>query len=232
MAEEQITHFFPTNLAGLTATSPFVTLNAYESVVTGKENMEATEKRNILFNVSFPAPNEQLSMVDSHSYEETAGMGSILTGKALELLKNMGGSLVKYGEASSGKVLNDLSALIYNGPNFRTLELSWTFMPESSNDSTVLDTIIRKIRKYTYPGGNISQALLDYPLFWDLKVNYKSNILISMQSVVIENMSVNFSGGPEGTLATFHDGKPIITTLSLTFKQLYKSTRNSIEAGI
>lgn len=156
---------------------------------------------------------KQLGLVGLQKFMETSqGALGGLTGSAA------GAAL-----QSAGLALNPLLTVLFKHPEFRTHQFSWTFSPNSADESNELKQIIETIRYASLP--NNYGSYYGYP---DLAlIRYSNeNQLYRFQPAVITNVTSNYA--PTGVPSFFEGNRyPNMVNLTISFLEVILNTRES-----
>jgi hypothetical protein len=128
----------------------------------------------------------------------------------------------KLALATQGLAINPKNQLLFDGIDFRTYQLAFTFTPYSSEEAETVKNIIKAFRKAAAPkivnqaaGMFFTPPKIIKPAFM---FNGKENSNISkVGESVIESIDVNYA--PNGW-AAHQNGAPVQTTLTINFKEI------------
>jgi len=174
---------------------------------------------------SYSASYGQLSLVDAAS--QVPGIGKAVG--AIASIANSGPArLLAKG---AGFAFNPQQQLLFDGIDFRTYQLAFTFTPYSKKEAETVAKIIKMFKTHAAPRlaeGTAGMFFVPPSTFnLDFLFNGKRNPNVGrVAESVIENIDVNYS--PNG-FSTFGDGAPVQTTLTLNFKEIELITREKIE---
>jgi hypothetical protein len=167
----------------------------------------------------------QLSLVD-------AAKQIPVLGKAVGAVS----SIVNSGPArllakGSGVAFNPQQQMLFDGIDFRTYQMSFTFTPYSKQEAQTVAKIVKMFKMHAAPRlaeGTAGMFFVPPSTFnLDFMFNGKRNSNVGrVAESVIEGIDVNYS--PNG-FSTFADGAPVQTTLTLNFKEIELVTREKIE---
>ena len=140
---------------------------------------------------------------------------------------------LKLGLNAAGYVFNPQQQLLFEGIDFRTYNMSFTFTPSSPQESENVKNIIQTFRKYAAPTVVTGAAgfFFNPPGMVDVSFLYngtKNPNLNYIKRSVIENIDVNYA--PNGW-AAHEDGAPVQTTITIQFKEMFLVDRKAIEQG-
>lgn len=135
-------------------------------------------------------------------------------------------------DIATGNTVNPHVTLNFDGMNLRNHTFTWSFAPESPEDSEQLRKVIRSIKRASLPsyknvsGGQnefLDRALLTYPDLVDIFfVGIDQRYFYHFKPCMIQNFSTDYA--PEG-LAFVQGGKPAIVNLSLNLTEARIHTR-------
>jgi hypothetical protein len=137
----------------------------------------------------------------------------------------------KLALSSQGLALNPQQQLLFDGIDFRSFQMSFTFTPFSKDEATAVKNIVKMFKTHAAPrivSGSAGMLFVP-PSTFNLKFisNGKENENIGkVAECVIETIDVNYA--PNGWSA-HTDGSPIQTTLSISFKEIELIDREKIE---
>jgi hypothetical protein len=141
---------------------------------------------------------------------------------------------VRMGINAAGYVFNPQQQLLFEGIDFRTYQMSFTFTPYSRDEAQQVKDIVNRFRQYTAPelaqgsGGMffIPPAIFDITF---MNNGAENTNIQRLRPSVIENIDVNYS--PNGQWAAHQDGTPVQTVLTLSFREMDLITRDLVEQG-
>jgi len=136
----------------------------------------------------------------------------------------------------TGLVINPRQQQVFQGVQSRGFDFTFSFAPKNQKEAVEVSNIIRAFRKAAHPSIS-SNSFLNIPDEFEIRY-YK----IHEDGVVAENLflnkigrcaltAVNVDFTPNGINATFEDGSPVRTSLTLQFSELRPLTRDDIEEG-
>jgi len=158
--------------------------------------------------------------------ESVSGVASALTS-----ILNRGA--VKLGLNYAGYVFNPQEQVLFEGIDFRTYNMSFTFTPYSQQEAEEVRNIIKNFRKYAAPELITKSAgfFMTPPAIFQISFlnrgQENANINKLKQSV-LQNIDVNYA--PNGWSA-HEDGAPVQTTLTLQFKEIELVDKAAIDSG-
>lgn len=139
----------------------------------------------------------------------------------------------KLALSTQGLAINPQQQLLFDGIDFRTYQLSFTFTPYSRQEAETVKEIIKLFRFHAAPQITTAAAGMFFvpPSTFDLDFlfNGQRNKNVSrVAESVIENIDVNYA--PNGW-AAHDDGAPVQTTLTMNFKEIELIDKDKIKAG-
>ena len=156
-------------------------------------------------------------------------------GKAIASIPDVvSGDAAKLALKAAGLAINPKLQLLFESIGFRSYQMSFTFTPYSQQEAEAVTNIVNTFKKYASPrivkgntGGMffIPPAVFEPKFYFNGQENKKIN---AVNQSVITNIEVNHA--PNGW-ATFNDGTPVQTTLSLAFKEISILDRDSLITG-
>jgi hypothetical protein len=134
----------------------------------------------------------------------------------------------------SGTILNPNTEMMYDGPELRTLDLTFKMLATSDREAQEIKKICTRFKKAMLPtfggqakffgggekgfgGGN----LLTIPSICTVKFMYGSNLhpyLPQYKAMAISNVAINYT--PDGSYATYQNGSPVATQLKVSLKEM------------
>ena len=129
----------------------------------------------------------------------------------------------------SGTIINPNVELMYEAPELRGFNLNFKMMPRDPQESRDIFGICQTLKKAMLPswGGKIKGgevgvgSLLTLPKIVSVKFmtgNRLNKYVTQYKPCAITNVSINYT--PDGNYATYQDGSPVATLLSVQFKEL------------
>jgi hypothetical protein len=213
-------------------------LNSGAQVVAGGVNFFSERKGTPVGYISLYMP-ENFSLSSGASYDDSTTLAS-----AAGAVKLLGSVVSKFTDVvnndasrvilnKAGYVFNPQKQMLFQGIDFRTFDMSFTFTPYSAREAEDVKQIIKMFRKWAAPAASTAFA----GMFWvppayfniDFRFQGKTNPnLPRLQKCVVESIDVNYA--PNGW-STHTDGAPVQSTVTITFKEIILVDRASIEAG-
>lgn len=163
------------------------------------------------------------------------GINSIpLTGKATSgITSMMENSAVKLAMSAAGYVFNPQNQVLFQGIDFRSYEMSFTFTPTSLEETNNVNAIIRSFRYHAAPEiGGIGGFFFTPPSIFNVSFRYggKTNTNLNLlKKSVLRSVNVNYA--PNGWAAFEGNGAPVQTTMTLQFQEIVLVDKNEIKKG-
>lgn len=169
-------------------------------------------------------------------------VGASMVAKAMNSVPGFGGGVTTNDILAStrGQILNPNTEVLYQGPQLRTFSLSFKMVARTSDEATEIKKIVNQFKKASLPAGSsgTEKNLIGVPKI--VKVTFKQ--AISSDTAAKENkwisqykhcalggVDVNYT--PDGTWATYRDGSPVATQLTLQFQELKLVYEADIDKG-
>jgi hypothetical protein len=137
--------------------------------------------------------------------------------------------------ATTGMSINPQLELIYNAPQLREFTLDFRLVPRNPNEALAIKNIINSIRYYGAPritagtGGRYLIPPAQFELEFYHTFEEANQFLFKTKKCVLEDISIDYTGG--GSFATFNDGSPVETRMSVRFKETQIIDREAIQQG-
>jgi hypothetical protein len=154
-----------------------------------------------------------------------SGIASAIDGGINAATSNAGKLLL----STQGLAINPGQQLLFDGIDFRTYSLSFTFTPYSKEEADTVKSIIKLFKTHAAPRISQSGMFFIPPSTFNLGFYKDGGINSNIAAVgesVIESIEVNYA--PNGWSA-HTDGAPVQTTLTLNFKEIELVDRAKIE---
>ena len=122
--------------------------------------------------------------------------------------------------------------LAFKGIPKRSFTYEFTMMPKSEMEAEQVEAIVKTFKAHMLPSmtlGNVRR--LNIPSTFDIKYYYDNAInphLHLISTCVLDNMSVSYGGD---RYKAYEGGRPVVTSLSLSFKEMDLITREKAEEG-
>lgn len=128
-----------------------------------------------------------------------------------------------------GEVYNPNVELLYEAPQLRGFSLDFVFIPKDVSEAKMMNEIILEFKKFSAPVDN--GTMLEVPHLW--RVTYKSGVgndtfMNKFKKCALTTIQVQHNPGTD-MHATFSDGTPLVTAMSLGFQEVDIITRKDHE---
>ncbi|MDX8383192.1 MAG: baseplate tail-tube junction protein [Ghiorsea sp.] len=121
-------------------------------------------------------------------------------------------------EKQAGKIANPNKSMFFKGVGLREFNFSFKLVPDSAKEANKVGFIVRTFKKYAAPAGlGKGGYTMQYPGYWNIQAYSNNRNLMLFKQCVLTTVTVD--AAPDGVMATFDNGMPISTLLSLTFKE-------------
>ena len=216
---------------------------AVDDVFSGKytEEAELIFKRRTKKNVA----TISLYMPDTVNFNYGASYGEtnlltafssapIVGGAVSAITQPLNSDIGKLAMRGAGYALNPHQQVLFDGIDFRTYQLAFTFTPYSKEEADSVAKIIKLFKTHAAPkiveGAGAGMFFIPPSTFTvDFKYNGRTNNRINkVAESVITNIMVDYA--PNG-YSTYGDGSPVQTTVTIDFKELELITRQKISQG-
>ncbi len=175
--------------------------------------------------------NKLGDMWSSSSNALTGGAVQSGFGVAKDLMNlTMGGSLTtdQLLSSVSGRIINPNVELMYEAPELRGFNLNFKMMPRDPQEAKDIFSICQTLKRAMLPswggvmkGDDLNGSFLTLPKIASVKFMTGNNLnkyVTQYKPCAITNVSINYT--PDGSYATYQDGSPVATLLSVQFKEL------------
>jgi hypothetical protein len=139
----------------------------------------------------------------------------------------------KLALSTQGLAINPQEQLLFDGIDFRTYQMAFTFTPYSRQEAETVKQIIKLFRYHAAPQITTGGAGMFFvpPSTFDLDFMFngqRNGNVTRVAESVIESIDVNYA--PNGWAA--HDnGAPVQTTLTMNFREIELIDKDKIKAG-
>ena len=134
----------------------------------------------------------------------------------------------------SGYALNPNQQVLFDGIDFRTYQLAFTFTPYSKQEAETVAAIIKMFKSHAAPRlveGSGGGMFFVPPSTFTPTFRFRGQINKNINQVtesVITNINVDYA--PQG-FSAHTDGAPVQTTLTIEFRELELITKQKVEQG-
>lgn len=170
----------------------------------------------------FRAYQDSGSVLDAVK-EGVAGGGSYLLRTLLSEVSSSAGAFIQKG---AGNIPNPFSVTLFEKVQLRTFNFEWIIQPKTPDESKRIKRIINLIRYYSLP--SVQGLYIDVPFEWEIAF-LGNDTLFAFSRCVLENMETNYS--PNGFPSFMEDDYSQSISLTLSFKEIYPLTKESVVAG-
>ena len=133
-----------------------------------------------------------------------------------------------------GEVYNPNVELLYEAPQLRGFSMDFIFIPKNRIEAEMMSKIILEFKLFSSPEAN-DGPMMTIPHVW--RVTYKSGVgndkfMNKFKKAALTTVSIQHNPGTD-MHATFSDGTPLVTAMSLGFQEVDIITRrdHSIAGG-
>lgn len=157
--------------------------------------------------------------------EMAAGIAARIVG-----LKNN----IEFQSLATGEFTNPNIELLYAGPTLRAYSMNWTFAPKSEDEAANVQELVRELKKNHLPSSNAGgTGMLKVPSVFDIKVYVKGTESPHYQKFFPCVLAgVAFKQDAQGSHMTLPGGQPVVSSMSLTFKEITTLTADKFENNI
>ena len=139
--------------------------------------------------------------------------------------ESMGMSASNALALAKGQIYNPNIELLYEGPGRRNFGFAFNFIPKNPSETQRVNDIIMEFKKWSSPKEN--GAMFEVPCIW--QVTYmtgsgKNTRMNAFKRAALSNISVQANASSD-MHATYEDGMPIATSISLMFQEVDTVTR-------
>tara|TARA_B100001113_G_scaffold313518_1_gene278588 strand:- start:801 stop:2108 length:1308 start_codon:yes stop_codon:yes gene_type:complete len=119
---------------------------------------------------------------------------------------------------NQGEIINPNLELLFSGPTLRNFTFNFKLTPRYEKESQIIRTIIKSFKRNMAPKGSGGTVLRTPNVFQIEYMGKAKDYLNRMKICALKNVAVNYTG--DGTFATYQDGAPISSMLTLSFTEL------------
>ena len=124
---------------------------------------------------------------------------------------------------SSGQVFNPNIELLYEGPQMRGYGFNFSFLPKDADEADTVRKIVRYFKVWSTPAEN--GKMYEIPYVFDVSYGGKAaSFMNRFKRSALTSIGVQYNGGLD-MHATFSNGCPIRTDISLSFMEVDVITR-------
>jgi hypothetical protein len=125
--------------------------------------------------------------------------------------------------------------MIYNAPTLREFTMDFRLVPKNQVEAAQINSVLTNLKYFAAPkiptetGGRYFIPPAQFELeFYDAENNL-NQFLFKTKKCVLEDISIDYTGN--GSFATFYDGSPVETRLSLRFRETVFIDKNAVSQG-
>ncbi len=163
------------------------------------------------------------------------GLDMLMKGNPFSALMHKGGKLYDLGRdvgGAFGYAINPQLLVLFRGIGLRTFTYDFFFTPKNEREAESIRNIIRAIRFHAHPEASEFYGLYYIaPSTFDIDFMHRGRRNTNVHQVktcVLTNYTVDYA--PFGW-ATFVDGMPVQTRLTLTFQEIEALTKQDVAQG-
>ena len=119
---------------------------------------------------------------------------------------------------NQGEIINPNMELLFSGPTLRNFSFNFKLTPRYKKEAEVIRTIIKAFKRNMAPKGSGGTMLRTPNIFQIDYLGRARNYLNRMKLCALKGVAVNYTG--DGTFATYQDGAPISSSMTLQFQEL------------
>lgn len=112
---------------------------------------------------------------------------------------------------------NQFLTILLKGPEYKRHRFSWIFSPNTAEESTNIDLIIRQFKEWGSPGLTAAGALFSFPMIFQIAFMPNEKFMYKFKPAVLESVTVDYTPN-EG--AAFYRGSNAPESLAVTFQFL------------
>lgn len=163
---------------------------------------------------------------------------SALTNVPEKLIRIVGTNASDMLQSLTRTASNPKKDVLFQEVQPRIFRFDYTFMPKNAIEAYNIANIIYMFKYFAHPEmlEGYDQFLYIYPAEFDIEYifsaggNENENIWLNrVSSCVLTNISINYA--PNGNFHSLANGEPVMTTMSLTFREIETLHRDRIAAG-
>lgn len=149
----------------------------------------------------------------------------------------LGGFSDKQAEAAVNSITKEIANPFreqqFQSIEFRQYHFTYRFMPKSRDEAKAVKNIIEKFRFHMHPDLNATGVFLKFPSQFDIVYYFDGEInnnLNKIATCVLTDFLVKY-GADNDKFASFKDGVPVETTITMVFKETSVLTKQQIKDG-
>lgn len=219
---------FPSDL-GSSYYGHFMTITA----VTGTGAGQAGQA-NYAVGLFIPSAESGSGIIYEQKHEYVDIKLANLAGRALGAMTGMSGETIAGLAAYTGHPINPGVEVLYKNTDLREFMFTFLMTPQTEQESTSMNNIIKKLRMYAAPqlNNNTGGITFTTPAEFIIKFYNKgveNTNIPKIKRCVLTDITVDFT--PSGEWSTFRNGHPVSARLALSFKEMEIIHRDYIDQG-
>ena len=161
----------------------------------------------------------------------TSAAAGILGGMISSSAAAAGSAIKTFGGAYLGYAVNPLLFMTFQKPNYKEHSLSWSFTPNTEQESNTLVDIINYLKFNSLPKQVLGGGIYEYPNILFVKLFPDDTFTMRFRPCAVNGVSVDYNGA--GVPSFFKNGAPTVVnlTLQLTEIQLWDQTNYTGSKG-
>jgi len=163
----------------------------------------------------------------------TETIGTAVVGGVLQSAYNKSKQIGSAASALSGLSLNPFQTMLFQGPQFKSHNFSWTFTPSNSKESDDLRTIIKTFQFHMLPGllSSGPGTVFNYPEILHVSIWPNSDYTYDFKPCVVDSVNVDYAGS--GTPSFFKSkDAPTTVKFSILLKEIEMWTKNDYSNNV
>ena len=123
---------------------------------------------------------------------------------------------------------NPFREVLFESVDYRTFNFRYRFLPKSAQESDNIRRIINTFKFHMHPELTENKFFYIYPSEFEIVYNYRggpNTFFNRIQNCALTDMTVEYGGDK---FATFDNGAPVETILTLTFRELELLTKDAL----
>lgn len=183
--------------------------------------------------LNYPTSYATVSLKDAISEAASAlpGVGKLAKG----ITSMVDSGVAKLGANMLGYAINPQQQLLFDGIDFRSFQMAFTFTPRNQGESDAVKNIIKTFRLHAAPVIQKGAAAMAFVVPDTFLIQFKklgigqNPYILRIKESVLQNIDVNYA--PNGIWSTHADGSPTQIQMTLSFKEIALVDRTAISKG-
>jgi hypothetical protein len=205
----------------------------------GKDTAEVQMSVTPVFHIGICLPNDFGETITQNWSPQAIGLKGVFSSLAQKAGGKLGALLGNTISAGAGLAINPAEELVYTGPEFRSFNFKFEFIPRSKIEESHVKLILLLFKQYCLPQLGVASAYLTFPSVWEIELSGiddtkgdEQNLLkFGFKDKYFALTSYNVEYTPDGAFTSFHDGWPTKVVLSLTFQETMPMYRSQQDIG-